>query len=231
MSVNIKISFLFLIAAANAFAQVEILPHDSLTRKGKPKKLFAFPALIYAPETTLALGGAGNYYFKLSQDSTVRTSFVQGLALYTLRNQVVFGTESSIFFPGEKYILKTHASISHFPDRFWGLGNDSREIDLEPYTISQFYIYPQLLRKIYRSFLAGISYEIQNVFNVEYGSGKPAGGSIFDQQNILGREGSIVSGIGLVAQWDSRNNAFSPDKGFYFSYTFNDFTTKLGSSY
>lgn len=224
------IALLIGLSTISSVGQVN-LQKDSITTKGKKRKLFGFPAVIYSPETTLAFGGAGTYYFKFSHDSTVRTSFIQALGLYTLRNQAVFGIESSIFFPDEKYILKTHASISHFPDRFWGLGNDSKDADLEPYTISQFYIYPQLLRKIYRNFFAGISYEIQNVFRVDYGEGKAPGTSLFDVQQIAGRQGSIVSGIGLVAQWDSRNNAFSPNKGFYFSYTFNDFTPRLGSDY
>ncbi len=207
------------------------LQKDSITKKGKHRKIFGFPAVIYSPETTFAFGGAGNVYFKLSKDSTVRTSYLQGLVLYTLRGQAVFATEGAIYFPGEHYILKTHASVSYFPDRFWGLGNDSRDQDLEKYTIGQYYIYPQLLRKIYNKFFAGISYELQNVFAVDYGEGKPPGSSIFDIQKVSGREGSIVSGLGFVAQWDGRNNSFSPSRGLYFSYTFNDFTQSLGSNY
>lgn len=226
--VSLGIFFCLVVGFANG--QVN-LQKDSITKKGKQRKLFAFPAVTYSPETTLAFGAAGNYYFQLSHDSTVRTSYVQGLGLYTLRNQVVIAFESSIYFPGEKYILKTHGSFSHFPDRFWGLGNNSFDDALEPYTISQFYFFPQLLRKVYKNFFAGVSYEIQNVFLFEYGEGKPSGTSIFDQQDIQGRYGSIVSGLGIVAQWDGRDNAFSPSKGFYFSYTFNDFNSKLGSTH
>ncbi len=220
----------FWLASSAAFGQVN-LQKDSTTKTGKQRKIFVFPAVIYSPETTLAFGAVANYYFKLSHDSTIRTSFVQGLGLYSLRNQAVLAIESSIFFPGERYILKTHASISHYPDRFWGVGNDSKDQDLEPYSIGQFYIYPQLLRKVYRNFFAGIAYEVQNVFTFEYGEGKPVGTSIFDLQNVAGRKGSVVSGVGLVAQWDGRDNAFSSSKGFYFSYTFSDFSPNLGSSY
>jgi len=78
---------------SSVFAQVN-LQKDSITRKGKHRKIFGFPAMIYSPETTLAFGGAGNLYFKLSKDSAVRTSYVQALVLYTLRGQAVLGTES-----------------------------------------------------------------------------------------------------------------------------------------
>lgn len=213
-----------------AFSQVN-LQKDSITKKGKLRKIFAFPAMIYSPETTFAFGGAGNFYFKLSHDSTVRTSYLQGLGLYTLRGQAVLGTEGAIYFPREKYILKLHASASYFPDRFWGLGNDSKDENLERYTIGQYYLYPQLLRKIYKSFFAGITYEVQSVFSFDYGEGKPAGTSLFDVQNVNGRHGSFISGLGFIAQWDGRNNAFSPSKGFYFSYTVTDFNPSLGSNY
>jgi outer membrane protein assembly factor BamA len=53
----------------------------------------------------------------------------------------------------------------------------------------------------------------------------------FDVQQVDGRKGSLVSGLGLVVLYDTRNSAFSPDKGFYFSYTFNDFHPRVGSDF
>lgn len=212
-------------------AQINLEKKDSINKLGKRRKLFAFPAVIYSPETTLAFGGAGNFYFKLGRDTTVRTSYIQALALYTLREQTVFGMESAIFFHDERFILKTKASASYFPDRFWGLGNDSKESDMEHYTVGQFYLFPQLLRKTYKKLFLGLAYEIQNVFTFEYGSGKPPGTSIFDTQNVNGRYGSLVSGLGLVALWDGRDNAFSPSKGLYFSYYINNYSRLLGSDY
>jgi len=85
----------------DAYSQIN-LQKDSITKKGKLRKIFGFPAVIYSPETTLAFGGAGNFYFKLSKDSSVRTSYIQGLALYTLRGQAVFGSEGAIFFSRRK---------------------------------------------------------------------------------------------------------------------------------
>jgi len=213
----------------SAFAQIN-LEKDSITHKGKKRKLFAFPAVIYSPETTLAFGGAGNYYFKLGHDSTTRTSYVQALGLYTLRHQTVFGMESVIFFHNEKYLLKTKASASYFPDRFWGLGNNSGN-DFEKYTVGQFYLYPQLLRRTYKKLFLGAAMELQNVFSFDYGKGLSSGQSLFDQQNVTGRNGSFISGLGFVALWDGRDNAFSPSKGFYFSYSINDFSTAFGSKY
>jgi hypothetical protein len=212
-------------------SQVNLEKKDSINKLGKRRKLFAFPAAIYSPETTLAFGGAANFYFKIGHDTTIRTSYIQGLGLYTLRHQTVFGMESAIFFHNERFILKTKGSASYFPDRFWGLGNDSKESNMEHYTVGQFYFFPQLLRKTYKSLFLGLAYEIQNVFTFDYGEGKPPGTSIFDTENVTGRYGSLVSGMGFVALWDGRDNTFSPSKGLYFSYYINDYTKALGSEY
>lgn len=215
----------------DASAQINLEKKDSINKQGKRRKLFAFPAVIYSPETTLALGGAGNFYFKIGHDTTVRTSYVQAVALYTLRQQAVIAMESAVFFHDERYILKTKASVSYFPDRFWGLGNDSKDSDMEHYTVGQFYLFPQLLRKVYKKLFLGVAYEIQNVFSFDYGEGKPSGTSIFDTQNVNGRYGSLVSGIGLVALWDGRDNTFSPSKGLYFAYYINDYSKAFGSEF
>ena len=226
----IFLTFSFICFSISAIAQIN-LEKDSITHKGKKRKLFAFPAIIYSPETTLAFGGAGNYYFKLGHDSTTRTSYVQALGLYTLRHQAVLGMESVVFFHNERYLLKTRASASYFPDRFWGLGNNSPN-NFERYTIGQFYLYPQLLRKTYKKLFLGAALEAQNVFSFDYGKDRaPGDTSIFDKQKVIGRHGSFIAGLGLVALWDGRDNSFSPSKGFYFSYSINNFSKALGSRY
>jgi outer membrane protein assembly factor BamA len=72
----------------------------------------------------------------------------------------------------------------------------------------------------------GVLYEYQRVFNVDY----PAGG-LFDQQNVPGRYGYHVSGFGLSLTYDTRNNAFSPDKGTMAQLYFDHFAPLFGSDY
>jgi len=219
-----------LLVALHAEAQIPI-KQDSINKSGNKRTLFAFPAIIHSPELSFAFGGAGNYYFRMGHDSTVRTSFIQALGLISLRKQLVFGVESTIFFPNERYLLRTQASVSHFPDRFWGLGNTSEAANREKYTIGQYFLFPQLLRKLRNNLFLGVAYEFQNVFFFDYGNGKPAGESIFDQENVAGRNGSIVSGLGLIFLYDGRNNTFNSSSGYYFSYYINQFTPVLGSQF
>ncbi len=169
-----------------------------------------------------------NLFFNLWHDSTTRTSNIKNVTFYTLRNQLVIASDGTIYSPNEKYILHFIASFSHFPDRFWGLGNETSVDNQEKYSISQFDIYPQLLRKVFADFYLGVSYEFQNVYNFEYNTD---GTSLFDIQNITGRKGGKISGAGILITWDSRNNAFSPSKGFYIQYYLGDYNRNIGSDF
>jgi hypothetical protein len=53
-----------------------------------------------------------------------------------------------------------------------------------------------------------VTYEYQITGPVEY-----TPGNAFNRENIAGRQGGNTSGIGPILSWDTRNNAYSPDKG------------------
>jgi Omp85 superfamily domain len=220
-----------LLGSSLGFSQ-GLLSDKPSTKGGKTKHLIAFPVILHSPELTWAAGGAGTYYFKFSRkDSLIRTSYIQSVGLVTLRKQLVLGFDGTIFFPNESYILRLNGSVSRFPDRFWGLGNDSKSENKEMYAISQYYFFPQLLKNIYKKFYVGVAYESQNVFSFEYYAKPDGSPSIFDTENVPGRTGSFTSGIGYMVLWDNRDNTFSSSKGLYFQYYTNQFATWLGSQF
>ena len=188
--------------------------------KLKGKKILVLPAVIKSIETGWGGGIAGSYFFRTDRvhDSLLRTSNIEGLGLYTERNQFVAALGVNIYFPDEKYILHWRNTFSHYPDKFWGYGNDTPLSNEENYVFTQFFINPQFVRKVFHDFYVGASYELQHVFNFEYTEG-----GIFDQQNITGRYGGTASGPGLILSWDSRDNAFSSAHGSFLQFSVNDF--------
>ncbi|MES2732275.1 MAG: BamA/TamA family outer membrane protein [Bacteroidota bacterium] len=210
-----------------ASAQV-VLPNKDSVSLPKRNRLLIFPITSRTPETSWAFGFAGAYIFHAHSrtDTVTRTSTIPFGGLYTLNKQIVFGLGANIFFPGEKYVIRMENSFSSFPDKFWGIGNQTAESNLEKYEFKQFYINPILLRKIYRKFFLGLSYEYQKVYDFSY----EAGGR-FDVDNVPGRSGSAVSGLGLVLSRDSRNNAYSPTKGSLLQFTYTVFNSRLGSQF
>ncbi len=185
------------------------------------------PVVSRSIETDWSFGAAVSYTIRRGKKDTIsRTSNLQSIILYSLRKQFVAGINGTIYFPHEKYILTGQLSVSSFPDKFWGIGNNAPDKQVEPYTFKQYYIYPHLQRKITSRFYLGVLYEMQNVFEVDYKKG-----GLFDQQDVKGRDGYLVSGLGASATWDSRNHAFIPDKGSFFQILFNHFGHYLGSGY
>ena len=217
---TVNCTLLFLFACTSVYAQ-----KDSITRT---HNILPFPIVVRSIETNWAFGGVISGTFKLHspKDSFTRTSNLQVLALYSIEHQFVAALNGSIYFPGEKYILNQQFSYSYYPDNFWGLGKNTPNSNKEPYNYKQFYIYLHPQRQIGHSLFLGLLYEFQNVWDVKY-----IPGELFDKENIVGRYGYLVSGLGLSFTYDSRNNAFSPDRGAMLQFYFNHFDPIFGSDY
>jgi len=190
------------------------------------RHVLILPIIARSIETGWSFGLAGASTFHIGRDSATRTSNAQAIAMYTTRNQFVTALNGAIYFPGERFILNEQLSYSSFPDDFWGLGKLSADSSKESYKYKQYYIYlhPQFL--IARNLFLGVIYSFQRVFNVEY-----TAGGLFDKEDIPGRYGYHVSGAGVSLTYDTRNNAFSPDRGVMLQFYVNPFASFLGSDY
>ena len=223
-----KILFHFLLAALlpvlPAFGQESSAPDSAMATPGR---MLLFPFFLKSPETNWGFGGAAAYFFRPEKkDTLVRTSDVNFVGLYTLNQQVVLVLNSTVFFPKEDQIFRFQGSYSYYPDKFWGKGNDAPYGNEEDYSLKQYFINPQLLYRVYSRLYAGLNYEYQDTYDVRYEAG-----GIFDSQQILGRYGGRTSGLGLLVTWDSRNNAFSPGKGFFSEINFTSFADLIGSEF
>jgi outer membrane protein assembly factor BamA len=194
----------------------------------KKHRLLILPVIARSIETNWSFGAAVSSTFHLLSpvDSLTRTSNIQGLVLYTLRKQFVAAISGSIYFPGEKWILSEQISYSYFPDKFWGLGDTTSFSSEEPYAYKQFYVYLHPQRSLGNSLFLGFRYEYQQVWDIQYDSG-----GLFDKENILGRYPYHISGLGLSFTYDTRNNAFSPDRGSMLQFYYSHFDPVFGSNF
>ena len=193
----------------------------------KSKHLLVFPVIAKSIETGWSFGTAGALTFRLSHKDTLsRTSNLQLLLLYSTKKQLVTAINGAQYFDKEKYVLNEQFSFSSFPDKFWGLGKNTPDSAEEAYKFNQYYVYLHLLRKVAPGFFVGLLFETQRVWDVEH-----TAGGLFDKQNVLGRTGYHVAGLGSSLTYDKRNNAFAPDKGVFFQLSFNHFDKFWGSQY
>jgi len=200
---------------------------QTINDSAKTRHLLVFPVIARSIETDWSFGAAGSYTFHISKaDTTSRTSNIQSVLLYSLRKQFVTAINGAEYFKNEKYILNEQLSYSSFPDKFWGLGKNSPDSALESYAFHQYYLNLHLLRHLGNNFFAGVLYELQSVYNIDY-----IRGGLFDKQNVVGRNGYLISGLGFSFTYDNRNDAFSPDKGTFAQVYFNHFDKIYGSSY
>lgn len=193
-------------------------------------KLLIFPLAALSTETSWVFGFANAFVFKTSKkDKKLRTSTMPSGILYTLNKQILIGLGANIFLPKEKYVIRFENSFSKFPDKFWGIGNDTPESGKESYTFTQFFINPQLHRKIKNNFFVGAGWDFQSVYDISY----EANGNFAKQQvaGIYNRESYRVSGYSVFLMNDSRNHAYQPDKGYLLRIKFSNFNQNVGSNY
>ena len=210
---------LFFLGTVNGQTQ-----RDSTARKNH---LLVLPVIARSIETSWSFGTAVSSTFHINKkDSAMRTSNLQGLALYSLKKQFVAAINGTIYFPGEKFILNQQLSYSSFPDKFWGLGRLAPDSNAESYSFQQFYIYLHGQRSLARHLFIGVVYEYQKLLKIQY-----TPGGLFDKQDIPGRHGYQVSGMGASLTYDTRNDAFAPDKGIFLQGSFNHFDHFLGSDF
>lgn len=209
-------------------------PHF-FTRKDSVKpayknKFLVFPLVALSTETSWVFGVANAYVFKTDKkDSLLRVSTMPSGILYTLNNQILIALGANIFLPKERYIIRFENSFSKFPDKFWGIGNNTDNNVSESYTFTQFYINPQLYRKVFGNLFLGAGVDYQRVFNIEY-----LAGGYFDRDLVKGvydQKSYTVFGYSLFINHDSRNHAYVPDRGELFRVRFSNFNKSVGSDY
>lgn len=218
--------FLFIFIIFKSYGQV-ILP-DSVAATNTFSKNFLFvPIVLKSPETSWGVGYASSYFFRFDRkDSITRTSNVESIGLLTLRNQMIAMLGVNLYAPDEKYIFKARCTFSKFPDRYWGIGDDTPDSQMERYAYTQVFTNPQLLRKVYSHFYIGLIGEFQWTFNMKYKANR-----LFDSTVKAGKDGGFSSGLGLLLAWDTRNNSFSPNRGSFLQVSMIHFSPKIVSDF
>jgi len=184
------------------------------------------PIVAYTPESNLMMGANIIKLFKFKgADSQTRTSYMDVLALYTLRNQLILEQNYVLFANQEKYMFIGSTIFKHFPQYYYGIGNDLPASNKELISYSQFSFEHLALRKVYKKLYLGMGYRYTNLFNMS----SPSTG-VLDQSHIYGYNGIVTSAIQTALSLDSRNNIYNCSKGALIRFKANFNSKALGSS-
>jgi len=185
------------------------------------------PVVYYTPETSLAWGLVGIHHFRLGHDAQPsRLSHYRFNLIRTQNKQSVAQVDYEIYLAGGRFLLDGMAKYSYYPDRFYGIGNRTLEEEREDFTSSNWRLQLNLQRRWGENLFIGVHLETYAVsMRATQSGGQLAGGA------VPGSDGGTVSGLGVFAKWDSRDNTFSPASGSYCSFYLNRFYRFLGGDF
>lgn len=186
------------------------------------------PAAVYAPETSLGLGARAIRVFRHKNlaDSLLRPSILPITLLYTLRHQAIFSTELDLW--GEQNIsnLNARLELSNFPFKYFGIGNVPPLEEGELYTTRYAYFHLLYQRRIAKGLYFGPRYE----FRTDKITDRVEGG-LLETSKVPGYDGQLLSGLGLVLQYDTRDILFQPTSGWFSRVQWMGFSKHIGSQF
>ncbi len=172
-----------------------------------------FPAISYAPETSLQFGGAAIWVLGNAEDPSGfrRQSTLTPFFIYTLKRQSIAAVNMDYYFVNGRY-LNSSVRYSNFPDSYYGIGND-RDPDIsEMYTNRFFQIEGLFLHPINIKMFVGIAYDFQFTSLREL---IPDG--MLETDAPEGLNGGNVISIGPAFRYDTRDYTIYPTKGYFIS--------------
>jgi outer membrane protein assembly factor BamA len=193
----------------------------------KPNSGFVIvPVIFYAPETRLQAGIAGMYYFRSeSSPADTRPSQISAGTGYTQNNQFVLAINPDFYFDDEHWRVHGNMGFSKYPSRFYGIGSNTSLSDQENFT-------PQILKcsvAVQRNIQPGLNAAIKYDFRQDRILSADPG--MLVTQEIPGRNGGIISGLGVVGLLDTRDNVFSARSGNLVEIQAMHYDRALGSDY
>jgi outer membrane protein assembly factor BamA len=187
---------------------------------------FPIPFAFYTPETRLAFGAMVITAFKLSESVNRSPSSVTALGFYTLNKQYDFSLSPEIYFNSDKFLAASDLNYAKVIAKYYGIGNDTEEIDEPDYEARNSLIFLKFQTEILHYLRLGVVFELRN-FDVVDARENP----YLLSGTVIGSEGGLTSGVGLVLTFDSRNNIFYPTNGGYYEFATAVFSGTIGSDY
>ena len=188
---------------------------------------FAYPFAFYSPETSLAFGAGGIVSFHLSDRINSKPSNFTASGYYSINSQYDFTITPEVYLFEDKLKLWSKFNYGSIFDYFYGVGNNTGEVENEKYLqenfLFQFKLQPMLFDE---RFNIGINYEFRKM-NVADSKGNP----FLEKEEFTGFEGGTTSGLGFAISWDSRDNIFYPHTGIYYEFISSNFLEFLGSDF
>jgi len=168
-----------------------------------------------------------NYYFHGSgNDAASPPSTIMPAVIYTQEKQFSVEVSTDLYWDRAAYNLTGYISYRQYPDKFYGIGNNTKEEEEEDYTPQGFQLRLAFQRKSVLGSYVGLRSEVEYLKMLE----AEKDGAL-DQGCIPGSEGGTVSGLGVSIKRDTRNSVFYPSSGSIYCLSMLVFAESIGSDF
>jgi outer membrane protein assembly factor BamA len=211
-----RILFALWILVFGSVALAQESPRKPAEVKGKDR-VVVLPVAFYTPETKIAGGVAGILTFHRADEGvSSRPSFLSLYAVYTQMNQFTTKWEPTVYLDSEKYLITGKLGAEKYPDRFWGIGNETPDAAEEKYTPRTTSLEFTLQRRLLagKNIYGGLVFLVEDSRILRTVPGRLLAGSA-----IQGNAGGLTTGVGFIVNWDNRDSMFFPTRGEYFQMT------------
>ena len=208
--------------AVDSVATITTLP---VTLK---RSFFIVPMGYYQPETNVALGISGGYYFPSNDIRHI--SSISYSAIGTFNKQFLISLSPKIYTKNKKYYFFSEISARHYPDYFFGIGNTKTSFK-EPYTSTKIAVNFEPQRYISPSWLAGLKLSAQGEITDIKKISKERMNEIYSTYGRAGWQPYFLLGLGALISYNTRDNFFYPHKGMFFKASFTAFPKWSKDSY
>lgn len=216
---NILLFSLFILSI-----QISAQEFRSDSGQSRHVQFIPLPVIYFTPETKLGYGLLGVCLFRT--DSSARTSNVDFAIIHTLNRQTIIEPTYTIFTHRERYLVRGMLLYTQFPEFYYGLGDETTDSRKELISYKSLRAYNRFLRQIRPGLFAGLQQQYVKTFDVTRSSE-----TSFPMNTLIGGLGSVVNGIGVEAVLDTRDNIYSPVRGWYADVSSMLYGSALGSQF
>lgn len=190
------------------------------------------PVIGYNPETSLSLGVAAMYLFHFrNNDSSTNISNIKMSAVFTLKGQIILQPVWSLYIGKDRFRVSGDMAYRKYPDYYAGIGNSAfmhdsiRQLFKQKYDAEYLFLRPTVKVRVSKHLFVGVQYKNEALFHL-----KPLGTGLLDSSGIQGKDGYFSTGVGVIVEYDNRDNAFFPFKGTYVVASNTFYTPALGGN-
>lgn len=188
--------------------------------------VFYLPKLTYSEDRGLGAGAHLYYPFRLpGSDASMPACAFRLLGRVTVKGQVDSEIEADLRF-GSVWRLRAKLSYVDLAEHFYGIGPATPSSAKEVYRPQRLRSYLEVSRPVIEHLALGARLEYENVLLRDL---DPDGQ--LARIDLRGTARRTVGALGLLASWDSRDNAAFPRHGMLIEGFFLPFHEALGSDY